>query len=106
MSHKWRVVAFCFLAAAFTWGLLSHGRAGPPAVGAAIDRRGSRPVIASGAVLLALGVAAMGHVADLLGSYPPVLAIAAGFELAALATILVGFTRRRKHRLSHTPTVK
>ena len=34
-----------------------------PAVGAAIDRRGSRPVIAGGAVLLALGVAAMGHVA-------------------------------------------
>ena len=33
-----------------------------PAVGAAIDRRGSRPVIAGGAVLLALGVAAMGHV--------------------------------------------
>ena len=32
-------------------------------MGAAIDRHGSRPVIAGGAVLLALGVAAMGHVA-------------------------------------------
>ena len=34
-----------------------------PAVGAAIDRHGSHPVIAGGAVLLALGVAAMGYVA-------------------------------------------
>jgi MFS family permease len=86
------VVAFCFLAAVFTWGLglfgssvylhevtrargwsvslVSTGITGfyltaalvLPAVGAAIDRHGSRPVIAGGAVLLALGVAAMGHV--------------------------------------------
>ena len=92
-SHGWRVVAFCFLAAVFTWGLGVFGAsvylhevtkargwsvslvsAGItvfyltaalvlPAVGAAIDRRGARPVIAGGAVLLALGVAAMGHVA-------------------------------------------
>jgi len=87
------VVAFCFLAAVFTWGLGVFGSsvylhevtkargwsvslvsAGItvfylaaalvlPAVGAAIDRRGSRSVIAGGAVLLALGVGAMGHVA-------------------------------------------
>jgi len=87
------VVAFCFLAAVFTWGLGVFGAsvylhevtkargwsvslvsAGItvfyltaalilPAVGTAIDRHGSRPVIAGGAVLLALGVAAMGHVA-------------------------------------------
>ena len=93
MSHGWRVVAVCFLAAVFTWGLgvfgasvylhevtkargwsISLVSAGItvfyltaalvlPAVGVAIDRRGSRPVIAGGAVLLALGVAAMGHVA-------------------------------------------
>jgi len=93
VSHGWRVVAFCFLAAVFTWGLGVFGAgvylhevtrargwsvslvsAGItvfyltaalvlPAVGAAIDRRGSRPVIAAGALLLALGVAAMGHVA-------------------------------------------
>jgi len=92
-SHGWRVVAFCFLAAVFTWGLGVFGAsvylhevtkargwsvslvsAGItvfyltaalilPAVGTAIDRHGSRPVIAGGAVLLALGVAAMGHVA-------------------------------------------
>src|SRR6185295_10829211 len=92
-SHVWRVVAFCFIAAVFTWGLgvfgasvylhevtkargwsISLVSAGItvfyltaalvlPAVGVAIDRRGSRPVIAGGAVLLALGVAAMGHVA-------------------------------------------
>jgi MFS family permease len=93
VSHGWRVVAFCFLAAVFTWGLgvfgasvylhevttargwsISLVSAGItvfyltaalvlPAVGAAIDRRGPRPVIAGGAVLLALGVAAMGQVA-------------------------------------------
>jgi MFS family permease len=87
------VVAFCFLAAVFTWGLGVFGASVYlhevtkargwsvsivsaaitvfyltaalvlPAVGAAIERRGSRPVIAGGAVLLALGVAAMGHVA-------------------------------------------
>jgi MFS family permease len=87
------VVAFCFLAAVFTWGLGVFGAsvylhevtkargwsvslvsAGItvfyltaalvlPVVGATIDRRGSRLVIAGGAVLLALGVAAMGHVA-------------------------------------------
>jgi MFS family permease len=87
------VVAFCFLAAVFTRGLAVFGAsvylheitkargwsvslvsAGItvfyltaalvlPAVGAAIDRRGPRPVIAGGAVLLALGVAAVGHVA-------------------------------------------
>ena len=87
------MVAFCFLAAVFTWGLGVFGAsvylhevtkargwsvslvsAGItvfyltaalvlPAVGAAIDRRGSRLVIAGGAILLALGVAAMGHVA-------------------------------------------
>jgi len=92
-SHGWRVVAFCFLAAVFTWGLgvfgasiylhevtTAHGwsvslvSAGItvfyltaalvlPAVGAAIDRHGSRRVIAGGAVLLALGVAALGYVA-------------------------------------------
>ena len=92
-SHGWRVVAFCFLAAVFTWGLGVFGAsvyvhevtkargwsvslvsAGItvlyltaalilPAVGTAIDRHGSRPVIAGGAVLLALGVAAMGRVA-------------------------------------------
>jgi MFS family permease len=87
------VVAFCFLAAVFTWGLGVFGASAYldeitkargwsvslvsagitvfyltaalvlPAMGATIDRHGSRPVIAGGAVLLALGVAAMGHVA-------------------------------------------
>jgi len=86
------VVAFCSLAAVFTWGLGVFGAsvylhevtkargwsvslvsAGItvfyltaalvlPAVGTAIDRHGPRPVIAGGAVLLALGVAAMGQV--------------------------------------------
>jgi cyanate permease len=44
---------------------------------------------------LAFGPALYGLARDLLGSYPPVLAIVAGFELAALATILAGFTRSR-----------
>jgi len=84
------VVAFCFLAAVFTWGLGVFGASAYlheitkargwsvslvsagitvfyltaalvlPAMGATIHRHGSRPVIAGGPVLLALGVAAMG----------------------------------------------
>ena len=41
----------------------------------------------------AFGPALYGVARDLLGSYPPVLAIAAGFELAALAVILGGGRR-------------
>jgi predicted MFS family arabinose efflux permease len=46
----------------------------------------------------AFGPALYGIARDLFRSYPPVLAIAAGFELAALATVLVGgrsVTRKR-----------
>jgi hypothetical protein len=59
-SHGWRVVAFCFLAAVFAWGLGVFGASVYlhltaalvlPAVGAAIDRHGARPVIAGGAGL-------------------------------------------------------
>jgi cyanate permease len=39
------------------------------------------------------GPALYGVARDLLGSYPPVLTIAAGFELAALAVILAGGRR-------------
>ena len=39
---------------------------------------------------LAFGPALYGVARDLLGSCPPLLAIAAGFELAALAVILAG----------------
>jgi cyanate permease len=41
----------------------------------------------------AFGPALYGVARDLLGSYPPVLAIAAGFELAALAVVLAGGRR-------------
>ena len=41
----------------------------------------------------AFGPALDGIARDLLGSYPPVLAIAAAFELAALATVLAGGRR-------------
>jgi len=41
----------------------------------------------------AFGPALYGVARDLLGSYPPVLAIAAGFELAALAVVLAGSRR-------------
>src|SRR5262245_47122806 len=41
----------------------------------------------------AFGPALYGIARDLFGSYPPVLAIAAGFELAALAMVLVGSRR-------------
>ena len=109
VSHGWRVVAFCFLAAVFTWGLGVFGSsiylhevtkargwsvslvsAGItvfyltaalvlPAVGAAIDRRGSRSVIAGGAVLLALGVAAMGQVATLWQLYAAFVCMGLGY---------------------------
>jgi predicted MFS family arabinose efflux permease len=42
----------------------------------------------------AFGPALYGIARDLLGSYPPVLAIAAGFEFAALAVVLAGGRRR------------
>src|SRR5688572_31513735 len=91
-SHGWRVVAFCFLAAVFTWGLGVFGASVYlsevtkargwsvtlvsasitafyltaafvlPAVGAAVDRLGARPVIAVGALLLGVAVAAVGQV--------------------------------------------
>jgi hypothetical protein len=38
----------------------------------------------------AFGPALYGVARDLLGSYPPVLTIAAGLELAALAVVLAG----------------
>ena len=93
MTQGWRVVGVCFVAAVFTWGLGVFGAsiylsevtkargwsvslvsAGITAfyltnalsvstLGAVIDRHGPRAVIAGGAVLLALGVAAVGQVA-------------------------------------------
>jgi MFS family permease len=86
------VVGVCFVAAVFTWGLGVFGASvylsevtkargwsvslvssgitafyltaalALPAVGAAIDRHGSRAVIPSGAALLAIGVTAVGQV--------------------------------------------
>ena len=91
-GHGWRVVGVCFVAAVFTWGLgvfgasvylseitkargwsvtlvsvnitafyLTNAVVLQP-VGAFIDRLGARPVLAAGAVLLGLGVAAVGQV--------------------------------------------
>ena len=50
-----------------------------PLVGAAIDRRGSRSVIAGGAVLLALGVTAMGQVAAPWQLYAAFVCIGLGY---------------------------
>lgn len=91
MFYGWRVVGVCFVAAVFTWGLgvfggsvyLSELRAAHgwptelvssaltafyltnalslPAIGAAIDRWGPRPVIMTGSLLLAAGVTAVGR---------------------------------------------
>ncbi len=126
-THGWRVVAFCFLAAVFTWGLGVFGAsvylhevtnargwsvslvsAGItvfyltaalilPAVGAAIDRHGPRPVIAGGAVLLALGVAAMGHVAAPWQLYAAFVCMGLGYATMSVtglsATIAPWFER-------------
>ena len=126
-SHGWRVVAFCFLAAVFTWGLGVFGAsvylhevtkargwsvslvsAGItvfyltaalilPAVGTAIDRHGSRPVIAGGAVLLALGVAAMGHVATPWQLYAAFVCMGLGYATMSViglsATVAPWFER-------------
>jgi MFS family permease len=121
------VVAFCFLAAVFTWGLGVFGAslylhevtkargwsvslvsAGItvfyltaalvlPAVGAAIDDRGPRPVIAGGAVLLAFGVAAMGYVAAPWQLYAAFVCMGLGYATMSViglsATIAPWFER-------------
>ena len=91
MFYGWRVVGVCFVAAVFTWGLgvfggsvylaeirSAHGwptalvssaltvfyltnALSLPAVGWVIGRWGPRPVIATGALLLAAGVAGVGR---------------------------------------------
>ena len=91
LFYGWRIVSVCFVAATFTWGLgvfgssvylgeLTAARGWPvsivssavtiffltaavvlPLVGRAIDRFGPRPMVSSGAVLLAAGVIAIGQ---------------------------------------------
>ena len=123
------MVGVCFVAAVFTWGLGVFGAsvylsevtkargwsvslvsAGItvfyltaavvlPPVGAAIDRLGARPVIAGGAVLLALGVAAMGQVTPPGSSYAAFVCMGLGYATMSVtglsATIAPWFERHQ-----------
>lgn len=108
--HGWRVVAACFVIAAFAWALGLFGSSvylqavtaahGWPiadvaaaitlffvvsalvqrSVGRGIDRWGPRPVLLSGAVLMALGVAAIGQVTARWQLYPCFVMIGVGWS--------------------------
>jgi MFS family permease len=129
MFHGWRVVGVCFAAAVFTWGLgvfggsvylaeirKAHGwptdvvssaltmfyltnALSLPAVGAAIDRWGPRPVIATGALLLAAGVAAVGRLEALWQLYAAFLCMGLGYATMSVtglsATIAPWFERHQ-----------
>lgn len=129
MFHGWRVVGVCFAAAVFTWGLgvfggsvylaeirMAHGwptdvvssaltvfyltnALSLPAVGAAIDRWGPRPVIATGALLLAAGVAAVGQLEALWHLYAAFLCMGLGYATMSVtglsATIAPWFERHQ-----------
>jgi MFS family permease len=108
--HGWRVVAACFVVAAFTWALglfgasvylkavtAAHGwPIGEVAsaitlfflvsasiqrlVGRSIDRWGPRPVLSIGAVAMALGVAAIGQVREPWQLYPCFVLVGIGWS--------------------------
>jgi MFS family permease len=118
--HGWRVVAACFVIAAFAWGLgtfgasvylqavtAAHGWAIADvavaitlfylvsalvqrAVGRGIDRWGPRPVLMLGAVSMAAGVAAVGQVSVRWQLYPCFVLIGIGW--AALSTTGISAT--------------
>ncbi len=108
--HGWRVVAACFVIAAFAWALglfggsvylhavtAHHGwpisqvasaitlfflvsAAAQRAVGRAIDRHGPRPVLSAGAVSIALGVALVGQVREPWQLYPCFVLVGLGWS--------------------------
>ena len=131
MFYGWRIVGVCFTAAVFTWGLgvfgasvyLSeitnrHGWAVSivasaitvfyltnacclPAVGAMIDRWGPRPVISGGALLLALGVAAVGQLTSLWQLYAAFICMGLGYatmSVTGLSAAIVPWFERHQGR--------
>lgn len=129
MFYGWRVVGVCFVAAVFTWGLgvfggsvylseiaRAHGwplalvssaltvfyltnAVALPAIGAAIDRWGPRPVIALGALLLAAGVAAVGRLEAVWQLYAAFVCMGLGYGTMSVtglsATIAPWFERHQ-----------
>ncbi len=129
MYYGWRVVGVCFAAAVFTWGLgvfggsvyLSEIRGAHgwptelvssaltvfyltnalslPAVGAAIDRWGPRPVIAAGVLFLAAGVAAVGRLEAVWHLYAAFLCMGLGYATMSVtglsATVAPWFERHQ-----------
>ncbi|MCA8927036.1 MAG: MFS transporter, partial [Alphaproteobacteria bacterium] len=129
MFYGWRVVGVCFVAAVFTWGLgvfggsvyLSEIRAAHgwptalvssaltvfyltnavslPAVGWCIDRWGSRLVMATGVLLLAAGVVAVGRLEAVWQLYGAFLCMGLGYATMSVtglsATIAPWFERHQ-----------
>jgi len=129
MFYGWRVVGACFVAAVFTWGfgvfggsvylkviVNDHGwttalvssaltvfyltnAVSLPAIGAGIDRWGSRFIIAGGAALLAIGVASVGRLASLWQLYAAFMCMGVGYATMSVtglsATIAPWFERHQ-----------
>ena len=120
LFHGWRVVAVCFVIAAFAWGLglfgssvylqavtAAHGwavaevasaitlfflvsAAVQRVVGRSIDRWGPRPVLAIGTVSIATGVALIGQVSAPWQLYPCFVLVGIGWS--ALSTTGISAT--------------
>jgi MFS family permease len=127
--YGWRVVGVCFVAAVFTWGFGVFGAsvylaevtkgqgwsvslvAGAitvfylsaalslPLIGAGFDRWGARPMVASGALALALGIAAIGRVAVPWQLYATFIGMGLGYACLSVtglsATIAPWFERHQ-----------
>ena len=123
MFHGWRVVAACFVIAAFAWALGLFGSSvylqavtaahGWPiaevasaitlfflvsalvqrAVGRSIDRWGPRPVLSLGAVSMCLGVALIGQVSAPWQLYPCFVLIGVGWSTLSTTGIAATLAR-------------
>lgn len=127
--HGWKVVAACFVVAAFGWGLglfgasvylqavtAAHGwpiaevasaitlfflvsAAVQRAVGRSIDRWGPRPVLALGAVSIAVGVVLLGQVSARWQLYPVFVLVGIGWSTLSTtgisATVAPWFERHQ-----------
>ncbi|MBL4721830.1 MAG: MFS transporter [Alphaproteobacteria bacterium] len=131
MFYGWRVVGVCFVAAVFTWGLgvfgasiylseISKSHGWPisvvstaiaafyltnacclPAVGGLIDRWGPRLVIRCGALLLALGVVAIGQLTSLWQLYAAFICMGLGYattSITGLSTTIAPWFERHQGR--------
>ncbi len=131
MFHGWQIVGVCFIAAVFTWGLGVFGASVYlseiskahdwttstvslaitvffltnacclPAVAAMMERWGPRLVIGGGALLLALGVAAVGQLTSLWQLYAAFVCMGLGYatmSVAGLSTAIAPWFERHQGR--------